>query len=153
MTKESTITDELRNMVGIEAEPKLFEVTKGHIKSFAEAVDDPNPLWQDEAYASKSRYGSIIAPPMFLQDQAINEFVDILMDIECPLTRVLNGGIEIECYKPVKRGDVITTRVKLADLYEKHGKTGPLLFMLIDATFTNQNGELVTKGRHTFVRR
>jgi len=153
MTEESTITDELRNMVGIEAEPKVFEVTKGHIKKFAEAVDDPNPLWQDEAYASKSRYSSIIAPPMFLQDQAINEFVDKLMEIECPLIRLLNGGIELECYKPMTRGDVITTRVKLTDLYEKQGKTGPLLFMLIDATFTNQRRELVAKGRHTFIRR
>lgn len=152
MTEESVITEELKSVVGVEAKPKVFEVEKGHIKRFAEAVGDPNPLWQDEAYARKSRYGNIIAPPMFLQDQAINEFVDKLMEMECPLSRLLNGGMEVECYKPMMPGDIITTRAKLADLYEKQGKTGKLLFMIVDATFTNQRGELVAKGQHTMIR-
>jgi len=153
MAEESVITEELRNRVGVEAEPEVFEVEKGYIRRYAQAIGDPNPLWQDEAYARKSRYGSIISPPTFLQDHAIIEFVDELLEIECPLPRLLNGGMEVECYKPMTPGDVITTRAKLADLYEKHGKGGKLMFMVVDATFTNQRGELVAKGRHTFIRR
>ena len=147
MTEESLITDELRNMVGVEAEPEVFEVEKGHIRRFAEAVGDSNPLWRDETYARKSRYGSIIAPPMFLQDEGKNKFADRLMEIPLPLQGFLNGGVEVEFFKPMIPGDVITTRAKLADLYEKHGKTGKLLFMVVEVTFINQRGELVCKRK------
>ena len=153
MTEESVITEELRNMAGVEAEPEVFEVEKGHIRRFAEAVGDPNPLWQDEAYACKSRYGSIIGPPMFLQDDAKNKLADKLMDIPLPLPGFLNGGVETEFYQPIMPGDVITTRAKLADLNEKHGKTGKLIFMVVEVTFTNQRGELVSLSRNTFIRR
>lgn len=153
MAEESVITEELRNMVGVEVEPEVFEVEKGHIRKFAEAVGDPNPLWQDEAYACKSRYGSIIAPPMFLQDEGKNKFADRLAEIPLPLPSFLNGGVEIEFYQPLKPGDIITTRAKLADLYEKQGKTGKLIFMVIEVTSTNQRGELVYISRNTFIRR
>ena len=152
MAEESVITQELRNMVGVGAGPEVFEVEKGHIRRFAEAVGDPNPLWQDEAYARKSRYGTIISPPMFLQDEGKNEFADRLMEIISPGHGFLNGGVEIEYYKPMVPGDVITTRAKLADLYEKQGKTRKLLFMVVEVTFTNQRGELVVRSRNTFIR-
>ncbi len=93
----SAITPELRNAVGKESAPKVFEVEKGHIRRFAEAVGDPNPMYRDEAYARKSRYGNIIAPPLLFQDDAINEFVDELLLLECPLKHLLNGGVEMEC--------------------------------------------------------
>ena len=150
MIEESIITEELRNMVGVAAEPEVFEVEKGHIRRFAKAVGDPNPLWQDEAYARKSRYGGIISPPMFLQDEGKNKFADRLMEIISP-RGFLNGGLDIEFYKPMIPGDMITTQAKLSDLYEKQGKTGKLLFMVIEVTFTNQQGELVSISRNTFI--
>ena len=59
MSEESGIPDELRKMVGVEGRRRVFEVEKGSIRKFAQAVGDPNPLWQDEEYARKSRYGSM----------------------------------------------------------------------------------------------
>jgi acyl dehydratase len=153
MAEESIITEKLRNMVGVEAEPEVFEVEKGHIRRFAEAVGDPNPLWQDEAYARKSRYGSIIAPPMFLQDEGKNKFADRLIEIPLPVKGFLNGGVEIDYYQPMKPGDVITTQARLVDVYEKEGKAGKLVFMIMEVTFKNQRKELVCRSRNTFIRR
>ena len=65
---------------------------------------------------------------------------------------IINGGMELECYKPSMPGDVITMRAKLIDLYEKQGKTGKLLFMVIEITYINQRAELAGKGRYTFIR-
>src|SRR4030043_1127280 len=42
--------------------------TKDAIRHFADGIGDPNPLWRSEDYARKTRYGSIIAPPFFLND-------------------------------------------------------------------------------------
>ena len=158
MSEESVITEELRNLVGVEGEPRVFEVEKGSIRRFAKAVGDPNPLWQDEAYACKSRYGGIIAPPTFLSNplewgaSTDKKPGPKFMEVKCPLTRLRNAGLEVECYRPTMPGDVITMRSKLVDLYEKHGKSGRLLFMVSEMTYTNQRGELVTKARRIFVR-
>lgn len=153
MTEEQQIFDELKKMVGKETPPEVFEVEKGHIRKFAEAIGDPNPLYRDEQYARKSRHGGIIAPPTFLMDDGTITFADNLMKISKPEKGFLNGGIQIEYYKTMKAGDVITTRAKLADVYQKQGKAGTMIFMAVDVSFTNQEGELVAVGRHNFIRR
>ena len=140
-------------MLGVEAKPEVWEVEKGHIIKFAQAIGDPNPLWNDEEYASKSRYGSIIAPHTFFIDNGVIKFVDILMTVKCPLTRLLNGGTEIEYYVPIKPGDKITTVAKLADIQEKVGGSGRLLLLTVEVTFTNQRGELVARCKDTFIKR
>ena len=42
------------------------EATKDTITHFANGLGDTNPLFRDEAYAQKTRYGKIIAPGCFL---------------------------------------------------------------------------------------
>jgi len=57
MNEETGLVEKFRELVGVESEPQVWEVEKGHIRRHAEAVGDPNPLWRDEAYARKTRYG------------------------------------------------------------------------------------------------
>ena len=66
MVEGSVITDEIRNMIGTDLATEVFEVEKGMILKIAQAVEDPNPLWQDQEYAQKSRYGGIVAPPSII---------------------------------------------------------------------------------------
>ncbi len=153
MADESVISEEMKKMIGVEVEPEVLEVEKGHIRRFAEAVGDPNPIYKDEAFARKSKYGKIIAPPTFLQDMATHKVASKLLDMPCPLTNVLNAGAEVESYKPMMVGEVLTTRGKVVDIYEKQGKSGKLLFINFETTFTNQRGELVAKGRLTLIKR
>ena len=153
MSEESAITEELKSLLGVESEPEVWDVEKGHIIKFAQAIGDPNPLWNDEEYASKSRYGSIVAPPIFFIDEGLTKFVDVLMNVKCPLPSMLNGGSEIEYYVPIKPGDKITTVAKLIDMQEKVGGSGRLLLLTVEVTYTNQKGELVARCRNTFIKR
>ena len=41
MAEESLITPELKELLGKELPPERFEVEKGHIRRFAQAVGDP----------------------------------------------------------------------------------------------------------------
>jgi len=41
----------------------VYDVTDKDIRRFAQAIDDPNPLYYDEEYAKKTIYKGIIAPP------------------------------------------------------------------------------------------
>ncbi|MFC1822826.1 MaoC family dehydratase N-terminal domain-containing protein [Thermodesulfobacteriota bacterium] len=69
---EGIITDEaladLRSRIGVEwpLKPWNCVATKDAIWHFTEGLGDDNPLWRDEEYAARTRYGSIIAPPTFL---------------------------------------------------------------------------------------
>lgn len=132
-------------MIGKEAPPHVLEVEKGVIKKFAQAIDDPNPLWQDEEYARQSSYGGIIAPPSLLCSTEAGSTGRI--ELELPLKRAMAGGDEIEFFLPVRAGDVITCNQRVVELREKETKKGgKMIFTVFENVFTNQKGEVVAKG-------
>ena len=59
------VTDEVRKQIGMQSEARVVEVERGAIRRFAEAIGDPDPLFNDEAAARKTRFGGMIAPPTF----------------------------------------------------------------------------------------
>jgi acyl dehydratase len=152
MTHEEALVETFAKLVGKEMEPEVWEAGKEHIKWFAQAIGDPNPLWQDKAYAEKSRYKKIIGPPLYLIDVGLVKLVDRLVNM-APLKANINGGTELEYFRPIAAGDTITTVAKLADVQEKKGKTGSLILLVVEVTYKNQRGELVAKCRNTFIRR
>jgi acyl dehydratase len=152
MAAETLITQELKDLLGKEGEPEYFEVEKGHLKIFAQAIEDPNPLWTDAEYAKKSPYGALIAPPTFLIDAGIIKLGDKLIAIiERSGGGFINGGTVIDYFAPIKVGDTIKTTAKLIDLKEKVGSSGKLLFMILEMNYHNQKGELVRRCRDTFI--
>ncbi|MEE9198418.1 MAG: MaoC family dehydratase N-terminal domain-containing protein [Dehalococcoidia bacterium] len=144
---EDSLFEEAKKLLGVESEPITYDVEKGHIQRFAEAIEDPNPLWQDEAEASRTPYGGVVAPPTFAR-----AFLDRSEDDSLSsAARVLDGGSQWEYYGPVKVGDRITVTSKLADLFQKEGRLGTMTFHIREITFTNQNGEVVVKRRDTSI--
>lgn len=136
----------IKASIGAEAEPFTYVVEKGAIKKFATAVGDPNPLWQDEAYARKTRYGGIIAPPTFFR-----LFRPIRFPVERPYARLLDGGSEWEYFEPVRPGDTITGTIKLAGVAEREGRVGKMLILVWEITYKNQFGAIVATQRSTSI--
>ncbi len=145
----SIITDEMKKQIGVKGVPTVLEVEKGLIRMMAEALDDPNPLWQDEEYAEKSKYGGIIAPPALLCCARAGTGRGVQM--KSPFPRALAGGDEVEYLKPLKAGDVITSVSHIAEYNEREGKRGPMLFTTIETTYKNQRDEVVAISRSTFI--
>lgn len=56
---------EVTNVIGQTSAVRIFEVEKGALRKFADAVGDRNPLYWDDEYARNSRFGTLIAPPGF----------------------------------------------------------------------------------------
>ena len=149
-TQSPFLSEEMRQKaIGIESEPVVLEVEKGHIRRFAEAVGDPNPLWNDEAVARKSRYGGLIAPPTFLRSVRYDR---PQLPYDTPFTRILDGGSEWEYLQPIRVGDRITTVARIADVSERAGRLGAMLFTILEISYTNQFGELVATQRSTGMR-
>ncbi len=145
-TNESLITDELRNAVGVESEPVTYDVERGAIARFAEAIDDPNPSYQDEVTARNSRHGGIVAPPTFFRSLRAGPS---RVQVQSPLPRSLDGGSEWQYFEPARPGDRITVTTTLADVTERSGRLGPMIIMTRETRYVNHLGQLVAIQRST----
>jgi len=150
MAEGSLGIEKLRSKIGVEWEPRAYEIEREMIRRFARAIGDPNPLWQDEEYARASHCGGIIAPPTFILAIGFEQFVEDLMSLT-PFSTVLMGGTELECYQPIRLGDVITAMFKISNLRERQGKMGKMAFITFDSSYKNQRQELVAKCRQMVI--
>lgn len=140
------LTDEIKRAIGVESEPTVMAVERGHVQRFAEAIGDSNPLFTDEKRARKSRYGDVIAPPTFLRAAPRP---DPKVELKLPTTRTLDGGSDWEYFEPVRVGDVISARLTVVAIVERQLSLGPALFVTQDVVYTNQLGEKVAVQRST----
>jgi acyl dehydratase len=107
---EGTFTPELiaemKSKIGLKlrVEDALFneEATRTAIRKFADGIGDPNPLWRNQDYARKTRYGGIVAPPSWV--------LSVLSAIQFGWRGIagFHSGSEFFFYKPVRAGDKIT---------------------------------------------
>jgi acyl dehydratase len=148
----SLVTDELKKLVGVESSPEVWEIEKGAIIKFAQAVDDYNPLWNDEQEARKTRYGGMIAPPTFTSMLRNEALYDTIFQLDLPTKRVLNAGNEVEFFEPIRPGDTITVTGKLAHIAEREGSMGRMLILTFEYTYKNQTGKVVCIGRNNIIR-
>jgi acyl dehydratase len=120
--------------------------TRDNIRNFAEAVGDNNPLWIDEKYAARSRFGMITAPPMFLYNINHGTTPSLLPPGRPPVMNLglLYAGAELEFFRTIYLGDEISVSGKAVDIFRKQTKSlGTVLFVTGDAYYHNQKGELV----------
>ncbi|MFC2003022.1 MaoC family dehydratase N-terminal domain-containing protein [Chloroflexota bacterium] len=141
--------EELKGKVGTEWQRRAYEIEKGTIRRFAQAIDDPNPLWQDEEYARKTGYDSIIAPPAFITTLGMEQLQHLLSSEAAETS--LHGSTEIECYQPVRAGDTVTVITKIGDFRQRQGQMGQASFVTFYITYENQRGDLVAKCRQMIV--
>ena len=139
-----------RSVLGVESAPIHYDVEKGAIRKFAEAIGDEDPIYYDAKAAQATGLKTIVAPPTFLCTFRAQE----LPDLKLAFGRVrLNGGNAYEYYQPIYAGDTITVTAKYADVAERTGRTGKMVFVFTELTFRNQHGEVVAKGRNTGIMR
>ena len=165
------LPEEVTKLIGQAGEVRVFEVEKGAIKRFTDAVDDPNPLYWNEEYARNSRYGSIIAPPGFISTPWLSGRVtkwekenappsDLRAQLRPALEKAgytnpagVDAGIEYEFFLPVRAGDTIAASAMIKEITEREGRTGKMVFVITETTYTNQNAEIVAKSRGIGIQR
>jgi len=158
MMNGSAITDEMRRAIGIPTLPELppEDVTIWGIHRYAAATEDPNPLWRDEEYANKTRWGGVIAPPTFVEvysplnrimRETGGELAGLTAPFQLPFQSQLLAGEDFEFYLPIRPGDSISGRVVLGDIWEGKSRStsGRLVFMREDKDYRNQKNELVSR--------
>ena len=136
---------ELRSRIGSYYKVTLgnIEVTVDMIKHFATAVGDLNPLWIDEEYAKKTRWGGIIVPPGYLYGVI---YATGMRAGGLPGVHAFHSGNNWEWYKPIRVGDKITGTYQLKDVVEKKSEfSGRTVIVYAEVKYFNQLDELVAK--------
>lgn len=140
-----------RSLIGRESEPVLQEVEKGAIRRFADALGDPNPLYQDEAAARASGFSNLLAPPTFPAVLAMNEKFRHSLDLG---TRsILQSEQVIEFGRQVVAGDRVTVKSRVADVGERPGASGPMDVLVLEEEGRDDQGELLFRCRETLILR
>lgn len=159
------ITDEAREWALRPFPDYEVTVSRADIARYARAIGETNPIHFDPAAARAGGHADVVAPPYFpytIRMQASNlvprdELApdgSAVADVPpLPTTRAMAGETAIEFGVPVHAGDTIRMTKKVTDLYEKEGRSGPLVFVVMEFTFTNQLGDLVMRESFTRIYR
>jgi 3-methylfumaryl-CoA hydratase len=93
------------------------------------------------------------APPMFLfaADRPLMAIKDLRPDgigrdpllPNLPLKRVMAGGIKQRYFRAIVPGDVLLIERTIADIYEKAGSSGPLIFIEYNIDINSEDGDRV----------
>lgn len=137
--------------IGKEFDRYTYNVTREEIIEFAQAIGETNPVYLDEAYAKTTPYGGLIAPPTFCVAFRSHAHLP-----ELKLSygkRGFDGGKECVFMGPIRPGDTITGVDRIAQVYEKTGRSGSMIFVVRESEFTNQHGETVAVVRQSLIRR
>jgi acyl dehydratase len=148
----SLITDkslnELKKLIDVpiedSLEPWCYEATRDNIRHWAHGIGDDNPLWCEPAYAAKTHYGRIVAPPSFIfpLNRSFSGYVGGL-----PGVHAMFAGIDVTWHKPMLLGDEYTTKAWLKELIEHQTRfAGRSIQQVYRCEFYKQGGELVAEG-------
>lgn len=124
--------------MGKEYPPNTTEATLEAMQTYARAYNDDNP-----AFFDSTRAGGIVAPPMYGVVATWSSVMGAVGDpeLKVDLVRLLHGEQDMEFFQPIRPGDKITSKAKIASIETKG--TGETLVLEIDAT--NQAGERVQR--------
>lgn len=165
------ITDAVKAVIGAttDAVEATHPVEAGEVRRFHHATMDPAPRYWEPS----SRYGGVVAPPAFpvhmfrrppdaadpLEAMEQPDFDGVsrsfsgLPPVIVPLPRLVNGGYEYELFRYARVGERVMRRSLYKDIVQRDGRTGPMVLILIEETYTTESGELLLKSVNTQILR
>lgn len=155
------IPDSVRALIGVE-KTRQVPVTLRDIRRFAQAIGETNPVHHDEDYAKTTRYGQVVAPPLFCQsltyddvplDQLGADGAPVELNVAIPAQRAVGGSSEYRIDRLVAAGEVITVVSKLHDVYTKQGRSGTLYMVVVKTDFFDEQALPVASETATYIKR
>ena len=148
-TTAGTMIDFDRSLIGREFEAAApIEVTAEMIANFRIAIGHTVVRGVDPADIASA--DELVAPPAFA---GVFRLAELTFEKLPNGSRRLAAGMEVDFIAPIRAGDRIMMMSRITEVYEKTGRTGAMVFMVIGSTLKNQNGEIVARIDHRFMHR
>ncbi|CAO5175760.1 conserved hypothetical protein [Frankia sp. AiPs1] len=128
-----------------------FQVGREHIRRFAQAIGDDNPLYHDVEAAKAAGYPDLVAPPTFLVN-AIPGALGLPTDdpaLGLDYTLVVHGEQRFSQRRPVFAGDELVTASTLTSIRS----VGRNEVLVTTYQYETTAGEQVATGTCTLVSR
>lgn len=134
------------------------EVGRSSIRLFALSINHRDPIFSDQEAASQSKYGGIVAPPTFICEtwqyrtgELDSKGAPIDWAQHTFEGNSRRAGNEYEFFHPLRPSDVLSVRMRVSDIYTKEGRSGPMVFVVFEYEYKNQNGQLLARHRESMV--
>ncbi len=125
-----------RDLIGKEFDVADFVVKEDRILAFARSCGETEPRFTDPSHPDFQ------APPTyaarFVSRRILPEALPYLA------ARGFDAGKTVWVHGPIRPGDKLTAHSKIADIYEKTGRSGRMIFIVHQMEFYNQDGKLVS---------
>ena len=139
------LSEELLANIGKQSEPHRELVTRRDIRKYAIATGNRQRKYLDGDQAPPMFHVALFWDVVEL-DQLSPDGVSIDRLLpKFPLEKAMAGGLKIEYHQPVHPGDWLTATRTLTDIYEKAGRSGPLIFYEVVRDIVDDRGELVIR--------
>jgi acyl dehydratase len=136
----------LRQRIGMTTAATITTVERGAIGKFALATGDDHPLYRDESYATRTRFGGIVAPPSFVAAFVRGHIPEIVVQ-DLPFARMLHSQDAVTNFRLMRPGDVITAYARYADAYSKAGARGASVYQAADLILLDAEQRPVSEVR------
>lgn len=131
--------DTLRNdWVGFEFDRADFTVELDELLNWAEACGESDPRFTDPANPDFQAHPAFTTK---YQSQSHRMFPENFPALG---PGGIDGGKSVEVHGPIHPGDRLHASAQIADIYDKTGRSGTMIFVVHRMSFTNQDGELVS---------
>ena len=126
-----------------------YEVGREKIREFADAINDPNPVYRDPAAARELGYPDVIAPPTFAITLTLRAGHQVVSDPDVGIdySRVVHGEQRFVHTRPIAPGDVLQVVVAIEDIRSAAGND----IVSTRADVTTVDGEHVVTAHSTIV--
>ncbi|WP_017593331.1 MaoC family dehydratase N-terminal domain-containing protein [Nocardiopsis potens] len=139
-----------RELLGREyPSPEPYEVTRGKIREFAEAIGDANPVYTDAEAARKAGHPDVVAPPTFPIILSMAGAGQAVTDPELGLdfSMVVHGEQRFRYSRPVVAGDLVRSVTRITEIKSLAGNE----LVTLESEISDLDGEHVVTAVNMLV--
>ncbi len=173
---DSVLTDEIRALVGVTG-PLITAPTAlsaDTVRRFAQAAMESDPIHSNPDAARARGYDGLVAPPLYplhafprafatpdpldaLAEDPEWDGIELVEDglpaLKLALERRLNGGVRAEIFRLACVGDTLTSRSRYAEISERSGRSGPMVFVVVRTDYATTTGSELVRVHTTMIAR
>ena len=147
------LTPELKANIGKAAPPRTEVVTRRDIRKYAIATNQRQRKYLDGDDAPPLYHVALFWDVVELDELSPDGVsIDALLP-KFPLEKAMAGGLNITYHDRIRPGDVLVGERTLTDIYEKEGRSGPLIFYEVVLEVRREDGSPVITEKTTRILR
>jgi acyl dehydratase len=148
----SVISDADRALVGADTEPGYHLIEAGAVRRFCEAVGLDDPIYVDPAAAQAAGFPERPVPAAYWSALQMPGSELRRPELGGFGSRNMNAGTEFEYLKAVYIGQTVACTARVAAINERTGRAGHMVITVLEYTWRDEAGDVVTRARLTGVR-